>query len=222
MTKKIVLIGAGGFGREVASIIQVLNMAADHRNWEHPYELLGFLDDSENFHEGMLINGLPWLGKKEWILDHKDEVVCNCTIGTPHVKRKIQEDLTAQGVEFETIAAWGSYIADYTKIGKGCVFYGGVMIAVNSEIGDGVLLNQGVTIGHDAIVGDYSIIMPATGVSGKCKIGSEVFVGGHAFFVPGRKVGDGATVAAGSIVFSNVKAGTTVLGNPAKRMKAIE
>ena len=105
MTKKIVLIGAGGFGREVASIIQVLNMAADHRNWEHPYELLGFLDDSDEFHEGMLINGLPWLGKKEWILDHKDEVVCNCTIATPKVKRKIQDELTAQGVEFETIVA---------------------------------------------------------------------------------------------------------------------
>ena len=222
MTKKIVLIGAGGFGREVASIIQVLNMAADHRNWEHPYELLGFLDDSDEFHEGMLINGLPWLGKKEWILDHKDEVVCNCTIATPKVKRKIQEELTAQGVEFETIVAWGGYIADYTKIGKGCVFYGGVTIAVNCEIGDGVLMNQDVTIGHDSTIGDYTIIMPTTGVSGKCHIGSEVFIGGHAFFIPGRKVGDGATVAAGSIVFSNVKAGTTVLGNPAKRMKAIE
>ena len=53
-------------------------------------------------------------------------------------------------------------------------------------------------------------------------IGNEVDIGGHAYIVPGRKVGDGAKIAAGSIVFTNVKAGTTVLGNPAKRMKGLE
>ena len=64
--------------------------------------------------------------------------------------------------------------------------------------------------------------MPDTGISGGCHIGNEVEIGGHAFIIPGKKVGDNAIIGAGSIVFSNVKAGTTVLGNPAKRMKAIE
>ena len=64
--------------------------------------------------------------------------------------------------------------------------------------------------------------MPGTGISGGCVIGNEVDIGGHAYIVPGRKVGDGAKIAAGSIVFTNVKAGTIVLGNPAKRMKGLE
>ena len=64
--------------------------------------------------------------------------------------------------------------------------------------------------------------MPDSGISGGCQVGDEVEIGGHAFIVPGRKIGDRARIAAGSIVFSNVKAATTVLGNPAKRMKELE
>ena len=83
-------------------------------------------------------------------------------------------------------------------------------------------MNRMVNIGHDVSIGDYTTIMPFTGISGNCKVGETVNIGGHAFVVPGRKIGDGATVAAGSIVFANVKAGTTVLGNPAKRMRELE
>lgn len=216
MIKKIVLIGAGGFGREVASIIEVLNSIRPR------YELLGFLDDGEQFHEGVIINGYPWLGKKEWILKHKDDVYCTCTIGSASVKAAIQSQLMEKGVQFETIIAYGGYVGPYTEIGPGCVFYGNVIISVNCKIGAGVLLNQSVNIGHDSIIGDYTTIMPATGISGCCKIGTEVSIGGHAFVIPGKKIGDKATIAAGSIVFSNVKPETTVLGNPAKRIRAIE
>ena len=223
MTKKIVLIGAGGFGREVASIIEVLN-STNRKYYNEPpsYELLGFLDDGSQYSEGNMINGYPWLGKSDWILQHKEDVVCTCTIGDPMVRAAVQRRLTEQGVTFETIIAWGGYIGPYTEIGKGCVFYGGVTISVNCKIGDGVLMNQMVNIGHDVTIGDFTSIMPTTGISGNCKIGSGVNIGGHAFIIPGKKVGDGATIAAGSIVFSNVKENSTVLGNPAKRMRELE
>ena len=158
MLKRIVLIGAGGFGREVASIIEVLNSIRP------TYELLGFLDDGTGYKEGMMINGYPWIGKKEWILTHKD-VVCNCTIGNPAVKGKIQRELMAQGVQFETIIAYGSFVCPYTRLGAGCVLYGGVSVSVNCTIGDGVVLNQMANIGHDVSVGDYTTIMPMTAAS---------------------------------------------------------
>ncbi len=214
--KKIVLYGAGGFGKEVASIIEVLNSISPR------YELLGFIDDGDEFSEGVIINGYPWLGRTEWILQHKEDVWCTCTVGKAHTKAKIQKSLMEQGVKFETIIASSCFIGKYTTIGAGCVFYGGVKISVNCTIGDGVILNQGCNIGHDAIIGDYTTIMPGTGISGAVKIGSEVSIGGHVFVIPERKIGDGATVAAGSIVFTNVRAGTTVLGNPARRMKELE
>jgi len=214
--KKIVLYGAGGFGKEVASIIEVINEK------KPTYELMGFIDDGSEFSKGMVINGYPWLGKSDWILEHKDDVWCTCTVGNSQIKAKIQNNLVEQGVRFETIIALGGFIGKYTTIGAGCVLYGDVTISVNCTIGNGVIINQGCNIGHDAVIGDYTTIMPGTGISGAVKIGSEVSIGGHVFIIPERKIGDKATLAAGSVVFTNVKAGTTILGNPAHRMKGLE
>ena len=214
--KDIVLYGASGFGKEVAYIIERINAA------KPMYNLLGFLDDGHQYHDGITINGYPWLGGGEWILDHKENCLCNCTIGYPKTKAKIQRRLTELGVQFETIVAPDARLSELCEIGAGSVIYGYTSISVNCNIGEGVLLNGRVSVGHDVSIGSFTTVMVGTGISGGCKIGSEVNIGGHAFIIPERKVGDGATIAAGSVVFTNVKAGTTVLGNPAKRMKELE
>ena len=217
MKKKLVLLGAGGFGREVAASILPL---MDQR--ETPYELIGFIDDGEQYHAGMMIDGYPLLGGQDWLLDHKDDVFCTCTVGCAKIRAAIQRNLTKQGVRFVTLIGKRVYIASDSVIGPGSVIYGRVRVSVNCKIGAGVVLNDSVSLGHDVTIGDYTSIMPGTGISGGCVIGKEVDIGGHAYIVPGRKIGDGARIAAGSIVFTNVKAGTTVLGNPAKRMKGLE
>lgn len=215
--KKLVLLGAGGFGREVAaSILPFVNQR------EPSYELIGFADDGDQYKEGDMIDGYPWLGGQEWILDHKDDICCTCTIGSAKKKAEIQRELTRQGVRFVTLIGGNVYIGPDVVIGPGTVIYGRVRISVNCRIGAGVVLNDSVSLGHDVTIGDYTSIMPGTGISGGCVIGKEVDIGGHAYIVPGRKVGDGARIAAGSIVFTNVKAGITVLGNPAKRMNGLE
>lgn len=214
--KKLVLYGAGGVGKEVVSIIERINEN------KQTYELLGFLTEKEYFQKGDMIAGYPWLGDKEWILKHKKNVYCTCTIGDAGVRAAIQRDLAKQGVMFETIVAASSHIGKDTEIGQGCVFYGNVSVGANCKIGNGVLFNHGCTVGHDTVIGDYTTVMTSSGISGRCIVGSEVRIGGHAFIVPRKTIGDKATVAAGSIVFTNVRTGTTVLGNPAKRIKEIE
>lgn len=214
--KDIVLYGCSGFGKEVAYIIQRINEV------QPTYRLLGFLDDGEQYYRGVEINGYPWLGRGDWIIDHKDDCVCTCTIGYPKVKANIQRRLAGEGVRFETIIAPDARISPLSEIGTGSVIYGYTSISVNCKVGEGVLLNGRVSIGHDVEIGDYTAIMVGTAISGECRIGSEVLIGGHAFIIPGKKVGDRAIIAAGSVVFTNVKEGTTVLGNPAKRMRELE
>ncbi len=216
MKKKIVLIGAGGFGREVAEIIEDLNER------EEKYELLGFLDDGKQFDKGSLINGYPWLGNADWALTHKEDIVFNCTIGDASTKAKVQRRLMAENVTFESIIAPDAGISGHSEIGPGCVLYWHAGVSVNCRLGAGVLLNSSVKVGHDTVIGSFTSIMTGTDISGNCTIGEEVDIGGHAFIIPGRKIGDHARIAAGSIVFSNVRAGTTVLGNPAKRMRELE
>lgn len=215
--KRLVLIGAGGFGREVASIVEAINRSIP------TYELLGFLDDGEQYRSGDMINGYPWLGTKEWAKTNNDDsIYYTCTVGNSCIRATIQKELSGNGKKFETIIDRTAVVTRLANLGSGCVLYPGVIVSVNCEIGDGVVLNTRTNIGHDVRVGSYTTISPNTSISGECIIGEEVSIGGHTFIIPGRKIGNKATVAAGSIVFTNVKAGTTVIGNPAKRMKEIE
>lgn len=213
--KKIVLFGAGGLGKEVANMILQINKR------KLTYDLLGFVVESKYFKPDTYVNGLPVLGDEQWLLQNKD-VCCCCTIANVHQKARIQDFFSEQGIKFETIVDVTAHIAPFSNVGDGCIIYPYVLVSSNVTIEKGVLLNSYVTVGHDACIGKYSTVQPTTGISGNVKIGEKVSIGGHAFIVPGKKIGDEAVVAAGSIVFGNVKANTTVLGNPAKRMRAIE
>lgn len=214
--KRLVLYGAGGFGREAAYMVGVINY-----NFPGTYWMLGFLVDKEYYQPNQVVDGFPVLGTEEWLLKNKD-VKCICTIADNKARERIQTNLTEQGVQFETLIAPYLPIPPSAKIGKGCVLGGHVSISVGTQIGDGVFLNSSVNIGHDVVIGNYSSIMPNSDISGNCHIGERVMIGGHAYVTPHRKIGDDARIAAGSIVFNNVKAGTTVLGNPAKRMPELE
>lgn len=213
--KKIVLFGAGGFAKEVANIIRNINKKRE------TYEFLGFVVEGKYYKSNMFINGYPILGDENWLLAHRD-VYCNCAIADPGAKKRVHQFLKSNGISIETIVDIAGYVSPNSCIGQGCVIYPYVLVSENVNVGEGVLLNSYVTIGHDVKIGDFTNVMPGTGISGNCVIGEQVNIGGHAFIVPKKKIGDNAVVAAGSVVFSNVKSGTTVLGNPAKRMRAIE
>lgn len=213
--KKLVLYGAGGFGREIAYMVEIINYARPFT-----YELLGFIVDEEYYKEGETVNGYPVLGTRDWLLEHKEDVVCTCTIGeNPEVRQKIQEDLEKEGIIFEPLI--NPYVPMHWSInvGDGAIICGGVGMTVNITVGKGVVLNGNCLIGHDVTIGDYSCIMSGANITGYSQIGKRVRMGGYAYITPNKKVGDDAVVAAGSIVFTNVKAGTHVLGNPAKRIE---
>ena len=72
--KKIVLFGAGGFARETAYLIERIN------NVRAAYELLGFIVDDDYYRDGLEINGYPVLGTRQWLIAHKNEVVCTCNL----------------------------------------------------------------------------------------------------------------------------------------------
>jgi serine acetyltransferase len=89
-------------------------------------------------------------------------------------------------------------------------------IASHAIVGDFVNVNGGM-VGESAVIGDYCTITGFANIASG-KLGKRVFVGSHAVVLKSATVGDDAVVGAGSIVVRNVKAGTTVFGNPAKRI----
>ena len=129
------------------------------------------------------------------------------------------------------------------KVGKRCVFYPGVWIAPgrNLILGDdvdlalGVILTTsgGITIGDRTLVGYRAQIISANHVipesrgriygSGHDKkpvnIGADVWIGANSLILPGVSIGEGAIIAGGSVVSSDVEPYTIVGGVPAKLIR---
>ena len=214
--KDIVIFGAGGLGRET------INLINDGINWYKPntYRLLGFAVEEKYYKQDMVINGYPVLGTEEWLYDHADSVCCTLAIGDySHERERIFKMLDSHGIELETLICGTAYVPSTCKIGRGCYIGTGVIFSANMIVGDGVFINSQCMFGHDVVIGDFCNFYPRATISGNCTFGRHVSVGGMAYIVPKKRIGENSFIAPGSIVFSNVKAGTHVMGNPAKRVE---
>ncbi|MFA6601141.1 MAG: hypothetical protein WC352_07200 [Candidatus Omnitrophota bacterium] len=108
-------------------------------------------------------------------------------------------------------------IGDHVWIGAGTTVEKGAFS--DTVIGEGVKIDDLVQIGHDAVIGDHSMIAAGSVLCGQVKIGKHCWVAPQASILQKRTVGDKAVVGLGAVVIENVKAGTVVVGNPAKVIK---
>ena len=200
--KDLIIVCAGGFGREV------YYMAKSIGKWN----IKGFIDDNLHALDGVDI-ALPIIGTiKDWAPSENE--VFALGVSAPKTKEIIVNLMSAKGAKFETLIAPHSRIIESATICEGCIISGSVGDCV--KIGNYVNI-MGSMIGQDSIIGDFSTTTGYTNIVA-AHIGKRVFVGSHAVVLNDIKVGDDAYICAGSIVFSKVKAGTKVFGNPAKRM----
>ena len=148
--EKLLLVGAGGFGR-VVSETAVLN-----------YDC-AFVDDG--FGMGTEICG-----------EYKKLIV---TIGNNRVRESIYNIAVKIGYEFPNLVHPSTYISPYAKIGWGCVFLNHVTVQNGSVVGNGVLLNPGVEIHHDCSVDDFDLIYTNSVVRTYAKVGKRVRIGSN-------------------------------------------
>jgi sugar O-acyltransferase (sialic acid O-acetyltransferase NeuD family) len=207
--RDVVVIGAGGFGREVAQLLRDLEGAGG------PYRFAGYLDrDSHPAHQS---STEPLLGTVEdfkgWA--HVDVV---CAIGDPTVRRRVVTGLDGSDVTWATLRHPTAIIGARTRIGAGSIICAGCVLTVDIEIAEHVHVNLACTVGHDVRIGAYATLSPGCGVSGAALIEPGARLGTQAILLPGVRVGTGSVVGAGSVVLRDVPAQTTVVGIPAKRL----
>ena len=211
--KDVAIYGAGGFGREVLSLVEQLNAK------DVGYNFVGFFDDGKP--KGELVNGFPVLGGMEELNRWERPLCLALAIGDPMVKRRVFGKITNPLISFPALIHPSVMIGDgrFVVIGDGCIICGGTIITVNIEIGRFVILNLSCTVGHDTRIGAFSSFMPTVNISGEVEIGEGVYVGTGAKIINQLSIGGWTVIGAGAVVAKNLPTRCTAVGVPAKVIK---
>lgn len=214
MGKDLVIIGAGGFGREASLLVEEIN---ESLAGEDKWNLLGFIDEDMT-KRGMDMRGYPVLGGWDALAGLNPQAMVICVVGDPQAKRKMVEIAGWQGRKFVTLVHPEVYTSADVEIGEGVLINRGSILTTNIKIGDHVSINPGCGIGHDAVIGAYCTLMWRVNISGAVQVEQGSMIGTGATVLQGLKIGEKSTVGAGAVVAKNVTAGTTVTGVPAKTL----
>lgn len=207
--KNLIIVGASGFGREVLQYVKHYNKI------KAEWKIKGFIDDNlialDNYTcDYKIIDTI-----KDYQVQENDFFVI--AIAIPSVKKVIVENLKIRGAKFASIIHPTAIIGDFCQMGEGLIVTPNAKISPNVNIGNFVTL-LGSGVGHDAKISDFCTITGNCSINGYVQLGEGAFIGSNTCIAPGKKVGEWAYVGMGSMVISNIKPNTKVMGNPAKRI----
>tara|TARA_B110000438_G_scaffold145673_1_gene140225 strand:- start:335 stop:1000 length:666 start_codon:yes stop_codon:yes gene_type:complete len=211
----IIIIGAGGFAREVLWTIQ------DHNEIYHEFSVVGFLDDDKSLW-GNTIDGIEVLGKIDLVFSQKEKIKCVIAIADSEIRKKIVKKLEKEKISFQTIIHPNVVYSKSSKIGKGVIIQAGGIITVNVKICNHVHINMDTTIAHDSVIQDFVTMAPGVHVNGETTIQEGVFIGSGAVLQQKLKIGKWAKIGAGTVLRTNVEEYSTYVGVPGKLKKTKE
>ena len=209
--KNLLVIGAGGCGREVMQWVEDINKITPTWN------IKGYLDDNLDALNGLRSN-YKIIDTEKGYAPHTNDVFV-CAIGNSAVRKGVIERVEAKGGEFVSVTHPSAIVANTAELGKGVIVYPFALVSDNAVIGDGCIINMYSSIDHDSVLGEYCTISAHCDVTGTCTLGDRVFMGTSSNIVPSSKIGDDVYICAGSTVMTRIRGGMKVLGNPAKIVK---
>ena len=211
MVKELIILGAGGFGREASLLVEEINAAKQGKQWE----LLGFVDD-DKAKWGTRLRGYPVFGGTEHLRTVELNAQVIVVVGDPILKKKIVEEVKPFGFGFATLVHPELKVEGEVEIGRGSLINKGCLLTINIKIGEHVSINPGCGIGHDVDIGDYSTLMWHVNLSGNVQIGKGCLLGTGTTVLQGIKIGEGVTVGAGAVVTKDLPDNCTAVGVPAR------
>lgn len=211
MPEPIVIIGAGGHGREVEHLIRAIN--AVRPTWT----VSGFVDDAPTAAATALVRRLG-----SDIIGGLDEIRTRppgayvIGIGDGAARRRIDALMSESGWWAAVLVHPAASIGHDVELGPGSIVCAGVTATTNISCGRHVHLSRTCAIGHDSTLEDYVTVHPLASVSGTVHLHAGVTIGTTAAVLQNLTVGAGSVVGAGAVVVNDVPAGRTVKGVPAR------
>jgi sugar O-acyltransferase (sialic acid O-acetyltransferase NeuD family) len=206
----IVIIGAGGHGREVADIVR-------HQSQVDPTcELLGFIDENPDVW-GSARDGAPVLGGWSWFDDRsRDDVRVICSVGAPAVSRRLAAYAEGLGLRFAQAISPLAWVSPLAHLGCGITVFPQVVVNTGATLRDHCIVNVGATISHDCDIGTYSFIAPGVHLAGNVTVGEACWIGLGANVIQGCTIGPRTVVGAGATVIRDLEADVTAVGVPVR------
>lgn len=213
MSKKLIIIGASGFGREVAWLVERINTV------KNEWEIVGFIDDNPEI-KNKQINGYKVLGCLEDLKNYSDCYFA-CAIGASKTREVVVNKLLSINpkVKFATLVDPSVVRSSLISIGEGSIICASNILTVNITIGQHVIINLDCTVGHDAILEDFVTVYPSVNISGNTKFAKCVELGTGTQVIQGKTVGEYTIIGAGAVVVKDLPARCTAVGLPAKPIK---
>jgi sugar O-acyltransferase (sialic acid O-acetyltransferase NeuD family) len=213
--RNLVVVGAGGFGRETVEAIRAMD--AEDASWH----LLGYLDDNPKLH-GECVDGTPVLGGIAEIKNLPDALFVVCT-GRPNnyaSRPKIVDRLGLPAERYATIVHPSVTVSASSWIGPGSVLLANVVLTAAVTIGSHVAVMPHVTLTHDDVIDDFATIASGVRLGGHVRIGQGSYLGAGALIREGRSVGRGAMIGMGSVVLDDVPDEQVWIGVPARYLRS--
>jgi sugar O-acyltransferase (sialic acid O-acetyltransferase NeuD family) len=209
----IAVFGAGGFGLEVAMLIEQINLA------EPRWQIVGFFDDGKP--KGTLVNDWATLGGLKELNEWTEPLAVAFALGMPRTKRNVIRQLNNSLLYFPVLTHPSVICGPsrYVQIGEGTLICAGTIITTNIDIGRFVTINLACTVGHETVIGDYCSFMPTCNISGEVSVGETSFWGTGAKVINRVCVGAETMIGAGAVVISDIPHNATAVGVPAKVVK---
>lgn len=207
--RPLVIVGAGGFGRETVDTVRAINEVRP------TWRLLGISDDGPS-HDNLTrleALGLPHVGATADIPLSADVAIA---VGNPSTRRQLATVLRERGHAFPSLIHPSTVIGNAFAHGEGLITLAGVSIGTNIDLGGHVHLNAHVVLGHDTRLNDFVSVNPNATISGECAIGSGTLIGAASTVLQNLFIGQGVTVGAAACVIADIPDRAIVKGVPAR------
>ena len=198
---QIVIVGAGGLGRECLDTALTCG-----------WEVVAFVDERT---AGSTVRGIRVIP----VADVPRGSGFVVGIADPVARRRLVDELSAAGHDATVLVHPTAVVAPETTLGEGSIVLGGAYVSSSVTIGRHAQVQYNATVGHDAVFGDFVSVYPGGNVSGSVRLDDDVTVGSGAVVLQGRRVGAAAFVGAGAVVTRDVEPGDVVVGSPARPLR---